>query len=179
MSESSMIVEKLNHLVEKSGHLHVTLAIVAEIPLPELSRKLAGHEDFTVSDIAGLSRALGFSMSALFATTTFKEEKPCTVKACERTAHRYENGYRVDYCRLPPIIGEGFSVNGHLSDEDQWAAWVDPDDIPDGWEGVARTRELVSAFEQMQTRCDDLNGHSLERHTEPGEPDQQGIGGGL
>ncbi|GAA1608549.1 hypothetical protein [Leucobacter chromiireducens] len=179
MSISSLTVEKLNYLIAKSGHLHQTLSIVAEIPLPTLVRKLAGEGDFTVGELAGITRALGTTMSALFAPGTIKEDKPCTVPACVRSTHQYENGYRVDYCRLARIEDEGFNVNGHLDEKDEWAAWVDPDDIADGWAGIAQVRKLLTAFEQMQRACDALNGHAIERRTAPGQPaaeELQGVG---
>ncbi|WP_420095440.1 helix-turn-helix domain-containing protein [Brevibacterium sediminis] len=54
----SMAVANLNRAIKRSGHRVPAVALTAGIQPKTLRRKLAGHAEFTVSEIIGVARAL-------------------------------------------------------------------------------------------------------------------------
>lgn len=171
MSASSVVLKKLNHLVQERLPDLATLSLLSKIEVAPLTRKLAGHGEFTVAELSQVCRVLGYSVSVLFAEATIKQKKPCNVAACVEQEHRYENGTKVENCCLEIVEIGQFRVLGTLSDEGEWIAWPDiSHDVADGWEGVKQLREIAKELEAMQARCDKLNGKTLERRTEPGSP---------
>lgn len=61
----SMAVANLNRAIKQSGHRVASIALVAEMKPNTLRRKLAGHAEFTVTEIIRITRALGIDVISI------------------------------------------------------------------------------------------------------------------
>lgn len=172
---AELVQLNLRRLVAESPLSTRSLALTSGINPDRLLRGLNSTVcNFTVNEVASITRALGQRMEALF--EEHEDMRPCATVACVEAEHDWSSGAQFAPCRLEKIEGHGFTVHGHLL-EDGWTAWVDADELDDAHQGIDQARNLVKAFEKMQARCDELNGQQLERRTSPGRPAAEELAG--
>lgn len=61
----SMAVDNLNRAIKRSGHRVAAVALVAGMQPKTLRRKLAGHAEFTVTEIIAVTRALNIDVISI------------------------------------------------------------------------------------------------------------------
>lgn len=90
-----------------------------------------------------------------------RELRECSVQDCAKPYHEYIDGefnsaHRLDTGDESDEIFEVFAHN--LEDGAGWQAWIDfGEDIPDGRDGLEVMQRAVSAYADLQGRCDALN----------------------
>ena len=177
------VLFRLNKRISELGHLDLTLALLSEIPLATLKRKLAGEGEFSVSELESLCRVVQLPMWQLFSTIAVREQKPCENEACIAETHEFENGEPLDPCehhrfRYDGGDGEYFAeVQKHPGNP--WVVYGELGFTASGRAGLPVIDAYRRDYLEACVIADRLNGSELHRRTEPGEPDQQGIGGGL
>lgn len=89
--------------------------------------------------------------------------KACQTRGCVKQYHGWVRGEQFSPCKLESIKHpSGYYVVHGERDGEQWEAWADPGQLPDGVQGLKAIRDLANDFAWMQGECDRLNVTTLQ-----------------
>ena len=179
------VIDAFNERIKNIGVEISVVALAADMQAEALANKLAGHDELTPNETRDLCAVLSLSFLEVIENSRYRTMRVCTVEHCVKGTHEWINEEQDGPCEAKRY------TSGLDNREAEYIVWVQqwPGDkwVTDGEVGGVcvgpNGLELIEAFRRDYVAglelASQLNGTELRRDTEPGEPELNGIGGGL